>query len=51
MARLRAVWACALLAVVLAAPAAALYDKGSAVIQATHRSFDKVTGSKVPVVV
>jgi len=41
----------ALAALLAAAPATALYEKGGPVISVTHRSFDKVTESKVPVVV
>lgn len=46
----RALWTALLLAV-CAAGASALYEKGSPVIQLTHRSFDKVLESHVPTVV
>lgn len=43
--------ASALALVLCAAGAAALYEKGSPVVQLTHRSFDKVLQSHVPTVV
>lgn len=47
----RLVAASALALVLCAAGAAALYEKGSPVVQLTHRSFDKVLQSHVPTVV
>lgn len=41
----------ALLLALLAGGAMALYEKGGPVVLLTHRSFDAVTGSKVPVIV